>query len=102
MLCSYGDQIVEIHAGLANGCSMMDVISNADRNFKSILCKKSRSSLIDRSINERDTGGRCSFRLNCFCFLLPLVEIAFSVNQRQSAVSEGGKSGLGSNVRVSF
>ena len=32
---------------------------------------KSRSPLIDRSINERDTGGRCSFGLNCFCFLLP-------------------------------
>ena len=39
MLCSYGDQIVEIHAGLANGCSTMDVISNADRNSKSTLCK---------------------------------------------------------------
>ena len=59
VLCCYGDQIVGIQAGLANGCSMMDVISNADRNFKSTLCKKSRSSLIDRSINERDTGGRC-------------------------------------------
>ena len=32
---------------------------------------KSWSSLVDRSVNERDTGGRCSFRWDCFCFLLP-------------------------------
>ena len=37
-----------------------------------------------------------------FVSFSPLVEIAFSVNQRQFASSKGGKSGLGSNVLMSF
>ena len=37
-----------------------------------------------------------------FVSFSPLIEIAFSVNQRRSALSEGGKSGLGSNMRLSF
>ena len=41
------------------------------RTSSLLSANKSRSSLIDHSINERDMGGRCSFRLDCFCFLGP-------------------------------
>ena len=37
-----------------------------------------------------------------FVSLAPPRRFAYSVNQRRSALSEGGKSGLGPNMQVSF
>ena len=63
---------------------------------------KSWSSLINRSVSERDEGGRWLPCLDCFCFLLTPHRDVFSANQRRLAVSEGDKSGLGSNEQVSY
>ena len=68
VLCGDGNQVAEIHIGLTNGWSMVDMAGNPDKNIRPT---KSWSSLINRSVNERDEGGRWLLCLDCFCFLLP-------------------------------
>ena len=71
VLCGDGNQIAQIHTGLTNGWSMVDMASNPDRNIRPVFFTESWSSLIDRSVNERDDGRRWMPCLNFLCFLLP-------------------------------